>query len=412
VSFGLAGVVRLVKKTIKWVAWRAYVILPKRKIAVLAGFILYDDTVIALEQALREASVSKTVILLPQDVGRRGDALQTPAVGPKTVFARAGSLTGWAHLAMAKYVFFTHTALIHTFPHNVVATNVWHGMPVKRVGWMAGEGPMVPITTYSVATSPFWAEVVQESLRPRQGTLVTGLPRNDSLLTRDPALRAELACATRAKLIVWLPTFRGAWEEGVHTLGMPDDALPPIDALLAAHGAVLVVKPHPMALPAEPPRLGNFRFITDAWLGERGSTLYGLLGESDALITDVSSVYVDYLIADRPIVHHFPDIREYEATRGYSISPVEDYLAGPLTHDAGEFVAALDDILAGADPAAASRRRLTDLFFTDKDAGATARLLAAVGLGDGGACDPSPAAAVPAPTEDQASAAQTLETDR
>ena len=108
------------------------------------------------------------------------------------------------------------------------------------------------------------------------------------------------------------------------------------------------------------------------------------------MITDVSSVYVDYLITDRPVVHHFPDIREYERTRGFSISPVDDYLAGPLTHDAGEFLAALGDILEGADTAAASRRRLTDLFFTDKDAGATARLLTAVGLGS-----PGPAAAAP-----------------
>ena len=386
-SFGAAGAVRLAKKGVKWVAWRAYAVLPKRKIAILAGFILHDDTVMALERALRGAAVRKTVILVPRGAGEAG---RPPEVGPKTTFVGMGSLTGYACLAVAKYVFFTHTALVHTFPRNVVATDVWHGMPVKRVGWMNNEGPMVPITTYSVATSPFWAEVVQESLRPRKGTLVTGLPRNDHLLTRGPRLRAELGCAPGAKLIVWLPTFRGAWEEGVHTLGVPDETLPEIDALLAKHGGILVVKPHPMALPANPPKLGSFRFITDGWLHERGSTLYKLLGESDALITDVSSVYVDYLITDRPVVHHFPDIREYERTRGFSISPVDDYLAGPLTHDAGEFLAALGDILEGADTAAASRRRLTDLFFTDKDAGATARLLTAVGLGS-----PGPAAAAP-----------------
>jgi CDP-glycerol glycerophosphotransferase (TagB/SpsB family) len=408
VSFG-AGAVRLAKKTVKWVAWRAYAVMPKRDIAVLAGFILHDDTVMALERALRDTGVHKTVILVPRGSGAAGGAGRPPEVGPETTFVRMGSLAGYAYLAVAKYVFFTHTCLVHTFPRNVIATNVWHGMPVKRVGWMNNEGPMVPITTYSVATSPFWADVVQESLRPRKGTLVTGLPRNDHLLTRDPRLRTELGCAPEAKLIVWLPTFRGAWEEGVHTLGVPDDVLPEIDALLAKHGGVLVVKPHPMALPADPPKLDNFRFVTDGWLHERDSTLYKLLGESDALITDVSSVYVDYLITDRPVVHHFPDIREYERTRGFSISPVEDYLAGPLTHDAGEFLAALGDILEGRDAAAASRRRLTPLFFMDKDAGATARLLTAVGLGGPGtgpgpaatAAAPAPAAA-PKPPPDQA----------
>ncbi len=392
-SFGPADAVRLAKKTVKWVAWRAYAVLPKVKIAVLAGFILHDDTVIALELALRDTDVRKTVILAPRG---RGAAGRPPELGPKTSFVRMGSLASYAYLAVTKYVFFTHNCLVHTFPRNVIATNVWHGMPVKRVGWMNNEGPMVPLTTYSVATSPFWADVVQESLRPRKGTLVTGLPRNDHLLIRDPALRSALGCAPSAKLIVWLPTFRGAWEEGVHSLGVPDDALPEIDTLLAKCGGVLVVKPHPMASPADPPKLADFRFITDGWLHERGSTLYKLLGESDALVTDVSSVYVDYLITDRPVVHHFPDIREYEQTRGFSISPVEDYLAGPLTHDAGELLAALGDILKGADTAAASRRRLTDLFFTHKDAGATARLLTAVGLGLPGSGPTAPAAPMPA----------------
>ncbi len=394
-SLGAAGAVRLAKKTVKRVAWRVYAVLPKRKIAVLAGFILQDDTVMALERALRDTAVRKTVILVPRGGSAAG---RPPKVGPKTSFVRMGSLAGYAYLAVAKYVFFTHTCLVHTFPRNVIATNVWHGMPIKRVGWMNNEGSMVPITTYSVATSPFWARIVQESLRPRNGTLVTGLPRNDSLLTRYPALRLALSCEPSAKLIVWLPTFRGAWEEGVHTLGVTDGSLPEVDALLAEHGAVLVVKPHPMALPADPPKLDHFRFITDDWLHERGSTLYELLGESDALVTDVSSVYVDYLITDRPVVHHFPDIREYERARGFSISPVEDYLAGPLTHDAGEFLAALGDILEGADAAAASRRRLTSLFFADADAGATGRLLSAVGLGRPGLGPAAPTVPAPAGT--------------
>jgi CDP-glycerol glycerophosphotransferase len=104
------------------------------------------------------------------------------------------------------------------------------------------------------------------------------------------------------------------------------------------------------------------------------------LGASDALVSDVSSVYVDYLILDRPIVHHFPDIREYEASRGFSIGPIEDYLAGPNTRDADEFLEAISAILEGKDTHAAIRRRVTALFHTHLDGAATARLLTHLGL--------------------------------
>ena len=66
---------------------------------------------------------------------------------------------------------------------------------------------------------------------------------------------------------------------------------------------------------------------------ERGFTLHELLGESCALVTDVSSAYVDYLLLDRPIVHHFPDIEAYGHSRGYSFEPIQDYLAGPVVDD-------------------------------------------------------------------------------
>jgi CDP-glycerol glycerophosphotransferase (TagB/SpsB family) len=161
---------------------------------------------------------------------------------------------------------------------------------------------------------------------------------------------------------------------------VPADKLEELNGILERHQAVCVVKPHPLAVPEDRPDLSRVRFITDDWLRQKGITLYELLGASDALVTDVSSVYVDYLILDRPIVHHFPDIREYEASRGFSIGPIDDYLAGPNTRDADEFLEAISAILEGKDTHADVRRRVTALFHTHLDGAATARLLTYLGL--------------------------------
>ena len=302
-------------------------------------------------------------------------------MGPRTVAVRERSLRSYAYLAVAKYVLFTHSCLIHRFAPRVASVYVGHGMPVKRIGWMNNEGSLVAVTRHAVATSPLWAGIVQESIRPLAGTLVTGIPRNDRLLRGKKGSRARLGGPPEGgRLIVWLPTFRGQWEDATHTLGVGADSLRQINDVLEHEGAFAVVKPHPMAAHDGLPELSRFRMITDAWLEEQGFGLYELLGEADALVTDVSSVYVDYLILDRPVVHHFPDILEYERSRGFSVSPIADYLAGPLTTDPGGLLAAMSDVARGNDTHALQRARVRGLFHTHTDALATARLLHAVGL--------------------------------
>ncbi len=359
-------------------------VLPKREIAILHGRPDYEDNVVALERGLRGTRLKKVVVILSSPT--------TPApvhLGPRTVVAGSRSVRGVFHFLTARYVFFTHSTYTPRFPRNVTSVNVWHGMPVKRVGWTSGAGDRIPVVQYSVATSPLWVEIVQNALRPTVATLDTGLPRNDRLLLGDPGIAASLGYGPEAclKLITWLPTFRSSWDgpggtlRRTHSLGVPADRLRELDGILERHRAVFVVKPHPLAVPADTPDLSRIRFVTDGWLRENSITLYELLGASDALVTDVSSVYVDYLILDRPIVHHFPDIREYEASRGFSISPIDDYLAGPSTRDADEFLVAVSAILEGKDTHAAMRRRLTALFHTHLDGASTARLLTHLGLG-------------------------------
>ena len=370
----------------RWVTSTACVInrlTPKREIAVLYGWPPYEDNVLALENGLRKTRVKKTVILV-------SPAVKPPPgqLGPRTVVRKKNSVRGVWHFLTARYVFFTHSCYTPRFPPSVVSVNVWHGMPVKRVGWTIGAGDSIPVTQYSVATSPLWAGIVQESLRPVAGTLVTGLPRNDRLLLGDQGIRARFGRAPESclRLITWLPTFRSFWDgpdgslRRTHSLAVPPDSLRAINDLLERHHAVCVVKPHPLTVPQGEAELSHIRFVTDDWLHAQGLSLYELLGASDALVTDVSSVYVDYLILDRPIVHHFPDIREYESSRGFSLGPIDDFLAGPLTRDAESFFAAISAILDGEDTHVAKRRRVTNLFHAHLDGGATERLIAQLGL--------------------------------
>ena len=79
---------------------------------------------------------------------------------------------------------------------------------------------------------------------------------------------------------------------------------------LAVRGLQLVVKPHPM----DADRRGWPGAVTvdEDDLVAAGVSLYALLGASAGLITDYSSVWVDYLLLDRPMAFLVPDRGVYD----------------------------------------------------------------------------------------------------
>ena len=161
---------------------------------------------------------------------------------------------------------------------------------------------------------------------------------------------------------------------------MPDLDPEEFNSFLAARNTIAVVKPHPMAANGKPGTFSNLLIVDDAWLRERRVSLYEFLGATDLLISDISSVVIDYLLLDRPIIHAFADLQEYESSRGFTVEPIADYFAGPVARNARELQQALDSALAGADDSADQRRKLLELSHTDRNGQAAERLMDALGM--------------------------------
>jgi len=81
--------------------------------------------------------------------------------------------------------------------------------------------------------------------------------------------------------------------------------------------------------------------LPHARLREVGCTLYQLLGAADAIISDISSVWTDFLRLDRPIGFYVPDLEELTVRRGLSVENVASLLPGPrirTAQDACDFL--------------------------------------------------------------------------
>ena len=97
------------------------------------------------------------------------------------------------------------------------------------------------------------------------------------------------------------------------------------------------------------------------------SDLYAVLKYMDAMISDYSSVYFDFLLLDRPIIYYVPDLEEYqEKCRGF-YEPYENLTAGIKTRTEEELIDAMQDVINGIDNYKEDRKRLRDQTFKYQD---------------------------------------------
>jgi CDP-glycerol glycerophosphotransferase len=105
-----------------------------------------------------------------------------------------------------------------------------------------------------------------------------------------------------------------------------------------------------------------------------GTDLYPVLRFANALVTDYSSLMFDYLVLDRPIILYRPDHERFQAQSRALFDKKIALPPGPICHTATELSGALENVLNGADPAAANRRALRETWFDHVDGNSAARV--------------------------------------
>ena len=230
---------------------------------------------------------------------------------------RKTSLRGlWAYLR-AEVVFFTHGLYGSPKPSpRKPVVNLWHGDGPKDVRPDNGVGAQISSTWFVGSTELFTGFQAAGFGVPEDHVLLTGNPRTDQLWHDVDADRLARLGIT-GDFVVWMPTFRrtravGAMRQQSEIGDDSADGRAEVQALLEGlrqRGLQLVIKPHPMD--AEARLWDGAVTITGDDLVEAGVSLYALLGRSSGLVTDYSSVWVDYLLVDRPMAFLVPDRDSY-----------------------------------------------------------------------------------------------------
>lgn len=216
--------------------------------------------------------------------------------------------------------------------------NTWHGTPIKKMGSdiTSGNTSFDTKSAYNFdvmnAQSLFEADVFSRCFKiPRENFIEVGLPRNDALANyteeQREELRRKLNIPTGKKVILYCPTFR-EYEKDEH-LGVV--LKPPMDLNKwekeLGDEYVLLFRAHYEVSKVMDIKDGDFvRNATDY------PSLNDLMIASDILLSDYSSVFFDYSIMDKCMIHFTYDYDKYNEQRGMYFD-IREYLSGAATED-------------------------------------------------------------------------------
>lgn len=312
--------------------------------------------------------------------------------------ARIDSLKGVWLLNKAKYAFYTNRLRDIAIDYRAVPSGLKmiflsHGQSIKNTrlavnaGVDAGYRNDTLVASrqmaFAVSTSPFMAKVQAASngIKPEMYKL-TGFPRNDWMI-RPPASALEewqrfTGGKQYSKVILYAPTWR---RKTPKTMMFPFADFEPaaLAAYLEEHNILMLLRLHVQDLRDNQPcitlveqlvqQTSNIRLAT---INEFVETNF-LLPYVDALISDYSSIYHDFLLLNRPVYFIPYDLERFEKENGFKY-PYLDMLPGPRISTQQELFEHFSNLLNGDDQYSGHRERLSALIYTFLDGDACKRI--------------------------------------
>jgi CDP-glycerol glycerophosphotransferase (TagB/SpsB family) len=252
--------------------------------------------------------------------------------------------------------------------------NLWHGIPLKRLGlqtkgtWEGKMGPETQTFDYWIACSKYEQLSLAACFALNIDRIwITGTPRNDILFRHASAPRPPAG----PRQILYAPT----WRDGLDCVSLfPFDDFDAVvlNRFLEEHDCQLVIRVHPNERGLNLGRFKEFdRIVIDD--GSTSRSVQQHLCEVAVLITDYSSIYLDYLILDRPVLFIPYDIDDYAAKRGLFYD-YESVTPGPKLRSQADLIRELASALRSPGRDAARRARVRAMFHEIDDGGASQEL--------------------------------------
>ena len=228
--------------------------------------------------------------------------------------------------------------------------NLWHGVPLKKIALLDPNLKKAARIYFKkifsenytciLTTSHELIPLMARSFAVSEDKIkVWGQPRNDGLFQKNDCheilgqLFPDLPEYT--KTVLYAPTFRDYGQ--VQLFPFKDFDQKQLEAFLDEKNMLLFIRTHVAEQGSAAPYLGKrIRFLGN----EQAEDLTGILNIFDCLITDYSSIYIDYLLTDKPMIFLPYDRQQYLDGRGMNFD-YDDVTPGPKPETFNDFLDAL-----------------------------------------------------------------------
>ncbi len=282
-----------------------------------------------------------------------------------------GHLQALYYFSCATYIFFDNML---PGKYKMLASNVVylsHGCPpIKNVK------TVINLTPFNVTAALVTSEAARDYRPqmihvPKERTFISGHPRNDKIFN-SPRRYREFLARDYSKILLWVPTFRTHYmtfggrhreDSTKHYLyGLPLIQqladLEAINARLAEHNCLMIIKPHPMALLGglDSFAMSHIAVWTNDHLATLGVNIYELFADTDAMISDYSSIVFDFLLTENRVAYILDDLHDYKL--GLALPNMLDYMPGEKIYTLDQFLQLVSDVASDNDQWATERARV------------------------------------------------------
>lgn len=249
-----------------------------------------------------------------------------------------------------------------------------HGTNLKKAaGYSRGIGAVDAMLTISDAMRDI--DKIIYPLQVASKDVIFGLPANDRLydkvdLYSNGFIKAITGSDNKfTKIIGWFPTYRqhrnnpSFGTKKILPFGLPgiksEKEIQEINEKLKEKNSLLLIQMHHAQAKNYKvlPKFSNICFVTEDIKRKFSVSMFGIFNNLDALITDYSAAYFEYLLLNRPIGLCIEDLVEYNKAFGFWYDYTK-WIKGDYLLEGKDIVSFIDDVANGIDKTKKERTEL------------------------------------------------------
>jgi len=249
--------------------------------------------------------------------------------------------------------------------------------PVKKFFFRLTTPQTFLLYDYLFSPSEFVSGMLPEEWKVKKTKFfITGYPRNDIFFRESKGAEIGVSLNLKEKLrqlrqngtknfVLYMPTFRrGSLNFELEKIINVSQ----LSLLMKQQKAHFFIKLHPKfgRKKIKPIESDYITFIDE-------SDLHCLLKEFNLLITDYSSIFVDFLLLEKPIVFFPYDLENYRKKEGFALD-YEKYTPGPKVFNWQELLQSIKKFLQGEDEFEKEREKIKNLYHQYTDGKSSERI--------------------------------------